>query len=128
MPPQTTTEKLADTKARKVQLDCKLEEAQHEADREEAERAHKEHKECMKCDEEAAKARKEAEETEAAHEKVAAAPGVAEYKACVKAKVPMGEPIMALGSDSDIGSGVSLVGEGVTDLVSKVFSLTSIQC
>ena len=51
MLPQTTTEKLADVKARRAEMDCKLEEAQHEADREEAERAHKEG-EKVECEEE----------------------------------------------------------------------------
>jgi len=38
MPPKTAAEKLADAMARKSQFKCKLEEAQHEVEREEAER------------------------------------------------------------------------------------------
>ena len=70
MLPKTATENLAEVKARRAEMDCKLEEAQHKVDREEVERECKEHeknehKEQVKHDEEATKAKKKAEEAEA---------------------------------------------------------------
>ena len=59
---------------------------------------------------EAANAKRKAKEAKAACEKVATAAHVAQFEAKVKARTPVGEMIVALGSDSDIGSRVSLVG------------------
>ena len=57
---------------------------------------------------EAARAKEQAEEAKAQHEKEAqyekkaAAVGVTKYEAHMKTLVPMGEPITALGLDSEI--------------------------
>ena len=69
---------------------------------------------------EEAAATKKATEAKAAQERrkqEEAKVWVARYEAHVKMLVPTGEPIVALGSDSDIESGVRLL--GVTNLVSE---------
>ena len=59
---------------------------------------------------------KEAEAVWEKHEQEKAKAQVAKCEACAKTLVPVGEPIVALGLDSE--SGVSIL--GVTDLVSNV--------
>jgi len=115
MSSKTTAKQLAEMKARHDTMQCKLEEAQCEADWEEADWVHKE---CNKKEhEEAAKAKKQAEEAEDKHMKKAVAVCIAKYEARAKMLVPTGEPIVALGSDSEIESRVRLL--EVTDLVSE---------
>jgi len=93
MLPKTVTKKLTNTMARKAKMNHKLEEAQHEVDREEAERACKECKEFdikRKHDKEATKAQRKAEEAEATHEKAAAVAHIADFEARSKARIPVG--------------------------------------
>ena len=130
MPPKSTTDKLAKARARQAVMECKIWEAQAEADWEveevgkELERIEKEKQDVVhKCDEEALRAKKCHEEEVEWKQKFAANTRIMKYMAAVKARVPPGESIGVWDLDSDIGSGVSLV--GVTDLVSKDFLLLS---
>ena len=113
MLPKCTAEHVTKMKVCQVQFNKELAEAQEEADREERQHA-----------EEVAAKKKKAAEVKAAqerHEREEAKAWVARCEAHMKMLVPVGEPIMALGSDSDIEPGVRLL--GVTNLVSKIFFL-----
>ena len=115
MLPKTTKEHVANMMAQQAQLDQELAAAKEEAEHEEKQRAEEEqhaeeavrekwkHKE-----EEAVKKKKKAARER--REQAEAKAQVAHYEACVKMLVPAGEPILALHLDSEIESGVRLLG------------------
>ena len=124
MPPKSAMDCITEMKACQAQLDRELKQVQDEANHEEKQHVEEAAWEKWRREEEAAVRKKKATEAEAARERCEqeeARTWVARYEACMKMLVPLGEPIVALGSDLDIESGVRLL--GVTDLVCENFSL-----